>query len=105
MKKQTKLQKGCESIRPIVEKVMKHGARCMEQLTDKQFGLVMERWLLSNGVSVLVYGGPTYRELFIEAAPFTNSWDALDAALLAAASRTAPTQSETTPAPAERSKP
>ncbi len=61
------------------------GSRCMEQVIDRSCALFFERWLLPNGVGVVVMYAPTYRELFVECAPRTNSWEATEAAIAAAA--------------------
>lgn len=81
----TKVQKAYEYARPLIDTMLAREARRMERLTDKQFGIVAERWLLPNGVSVMIYASRTYREMFIEATPGVNSWDATWAALDAAA--------------------
>lgn len=89
--KQTKVQQAIEQAKPLVDAIIARGGRCMEQVLDKKFGLVFERWLLQNGTSVVVMAAPQFREVFIEATPRQNSWDATFAALdVAAGERPAP---------------
>lgn len=67
--------------RPLIERIIARGGRCMEQVRDGESPLYFERWLLPNGVSVVIEYNETYREMFIEAAPRNGTWEALDAAL------------------------
>lgn len=69
----------------FVERIINVGGHCMEQVIDRKSAVYFERWLLPNGVSVVVMYGPIYGELFIESAPFQSSWTALEQALAAAA--------------------
>jgi len=61
-----------------------HEARCMEQVIDQEHDLFFERWLLPNGVGVVLMYSPSYGEIFIQGAPKTNSWEATETALKAA---------------------
>jgi hypothetical protein len=80
-----KMHEAYASGKEMTDRIVKLGGRCMEQLVDKQCALFMERWLLPNGVGLMVIYSPMYREVFIEAAPKIGTWDATDAALAAAA--------------------
>lgn len=80
-----KLKAAWANGRPMIERVIERGGRCKEQVRDRESALYFERWLLPNGVSVVIEYNETYREMFIEAAPHTGDWDSLEAALNTAA--------------------
>lgn len=65
----------------FTDRVVAVGGRCMEQVIDRTYVLYFERWLLPNGVAVVVMYGEQYGEIFIQAAPFRNDWDATEGAL------------------------
>ncbi len=88
-KRQTPKQKAIEGIAPIIAKLRELEARCMEQTLDAA-GIVWERWLLPNGVSVVVMGTPHWRDCFMPTAPFTADWAPTLAGLAELAGRTAP---------------
>jgi hypothetical protein len=85
MSAKTKHAAAMASGKEITDRIIARGGRCMEQVIDREFAIYAERWLLPNGVGLIAYYGPDYREVFVEAAPHTNSWAATEAALDAAA--------------------
>lgn len=82
-KQTTALEEAQAGIRPAVEKVIALGGRCMEQTCDRA-GIVWERWLLPNGSSVILFGTPHWRDVFVSVAPRASLWtqtlEALDIA-------------------------
>jgi len=66
--------------RPLIDRLVDRGARCMEQVIDKQYALFFERWLFPNGRSVVVMYSPTFREVFIQPKQ-SVTWQETDAAL------------------------
>lgn len=82
---EAKLRKAMQFGQELVGEIIQRGGRCMEQVIDREYALYFERWLLPNGVSVVAVYNDSYREVFIEATPRQNSWDATRAALDAAA--------------------
>lgn len=76
-----KIREAQERLQPLIDQLRELGARCMEQTIDPEFGMICERWLLPNGKSVVVYGSPDWRDLYLQASPFTNDWDSMFTAL------------------------
>lgn len=79
MTTKTKVQEAREAIQPAIKALCEMGARCMEQVEDSA-GVIVERWLLPNGKSAIVYGTPHWRDVFLPASD-ENKWDATIAAL------------------------
>lgn len=67
-------QEAIAGIQPAVKVLRELDARCMEQVIDPA-GIVIERWALPNGCSVIVYGTPHWRDVFVPAA-LSTEWDA-----------------------------
>lgn len=80
-----KMLEAYASGKELTDRIIALEGRCMEQLVDKSCALFMERWLLPNGVGLMVIYSPMYREVFVEVAPKNGTWEATDAALAAAA--------------------
>lgn len=68
----------------LTERIIALGGRCMEQVIDREHAIYAERWLFPNGVGVIAYYSPKYREVFIQSTR-EISWTATDAALAKAA--------------------
>lgn len=63
--KQTKIQEAyarCKEARDHL--AVKLHARLMENLEDKKFGIVNERWLLPNGRSVMLMSTPDWWDVY-----------------------------------------
>lgn len=65
----------------LIDRLRALDARCMEQVVDRSCWLFMERWLLPNGVGLMVIYNHQYREVFSQVAPFTGEWADTDAEL------------------------
>lgn len=88
-KQPTALEEAHKGLRPAVEAVIDHGGRCMEQIEDK-CGVVVERWLLKNGASVILFGTPHWRDVFVSVAPGASLWTQTLEALAVAAQEAKP---------------
>jgi hypothetical protein len=72
----SKIAKTQEALKPGLDAIIAAGGRCMEQVLDRENGIVVERWVFSNGRSVIAYGTPLWREFFEIIAPESNTWEA-----------------------------
>src|SRR5688572_32974733 len=50
-------------------------AHCIDQDIARETGVVIERWMMPNGIIVLVFGRPDMVEVFVPAVPFSAKWD------------------------------
>jgi hypothetical protein len=92
MKRKTKISEANEGGGQLIDAIIARGARSMEQVVDRRFGLVFDRWILPNGTSVVSMLAPEYREVFIQPTPDSNKWADTFAALdVAAGLKPAPT--------------
>jgi len=69
-----KVRESQDALRPALDAIIGLGGRCMEQVTDKANGILVERWLLPNGKSLIVYGTPIWREVFEQIDPIGRAW-------------------------------
>lgn len=70
---QKQVQAAIDGIQPAIEKLRQLEARCMEQVIDNA-GIVIERWVLpTSGRSVIVYGTPHWRDVFVPVSD-QNNW-------------------------------
>jgi hypothetical protein len=69
-----KIREAQDALRPALDQIIDLGGRCMEQVTDKANGILVERWLLPNGKSVIVYGTPLLHEVFEVVAGDGRDW-------------------------------
>jgi hypothetical protein len=76
-------------IQPMIAELVQLGASCVQQVIEAKGGTVIERWMLPNGTSVVVYGTPVWRDAFLPAPSPTNAWSETIAAIRAAAQATA----------------
>jgi hypothetical protein len=65
--KTTKTAAATVAGKPLIDAIHDRGARSMEQVIDRRFGLIFERWLLPNGTGLVSLLAPEYREVFDDA--------------------------------------
>lgn len=73
-----KLRESQAALQPAIDMLKSVDARCMEQVLEPESGIVCERWLLRNGKSVIAYGTPIWRELFVPCGAGEKWSDTLD---------------------------
>jgi hypothetical protein len=80
MPRKSALTEAINGVAPAIKMLHALNARCMEQVTDDA-GIVCERWILPNGRSVVVFGTPHWRNVFMPSEG--DKWTDTERALVA----------------------
>lgn len=72
-------------LQPAFSAIMDSGGQCMEQVLDRENGILTERWLMPNGTSLIVYGTPLFCDVFVSISGGASWQDTIDGIKRAAA--------------------